>query len=270
MNEVQKDMRTPIEIALGIDENGMTTASKLYEFLELSPSNYSKWCKTNITENEFAEENVDFSRFVIKYESGVGIKEREDFKLTAHFAKKLSCKGNGERAEQAREYFTTLEERVKQKVIDHSQLSPQMQMLYGMLDQMAQAEREAKEAKQIADSAKGIAEKAVEATENIKDEMITPYEDWRDDINSKVREIAIKADIPYQQMFSTLYKELELKAGCDLSTRQRNKRDRMNGVGCTKKEIDKETSKIAIIEEDKRIKQIFENIVRRYAMKYCA
>lgn len=268
MNKIQKDMRTPIEIALGIDENGMTTASKLYEFLELSPSNYARWCKSNIADNEFAEENIDFTPFFINEECGG--QATTDYKLTAHFAKKLSCKGNGERAEQAREYFTTLEERVKQKVIDHSQLSPQMQMLYGMLDQMAQAEREAKEAKQIADSAKGIAEKAVEATENIKDEMITPYEDWRDDINSKVREIAIKADIPYQQMFSTLYKELEQKAGCDLSTRQRNKRDRMNGAGCTKKEIDKETSKIAIIEEDKRIKQIFENIVRRYAMKYCA
>lgn len=52
-------MQTPIEIALGVDENGMTTASKLYSFLELNPSNYSKWCKTNITENEFAEENSD-------------------------------------------------------------------------------------------------------------------------------------------------------------------------------------------------------------------
>jgi len=101
-------MQTPIEIALGVDENGMTTASKLYDFLQLSPSNYSKWCKTNISENEFAEENVDFARFVIEYESGVGVKQREDFKLTAHFAKKLSCKGNGERAEQARGILHTL------------------------------------------------------------------------------------------------------------------------------------------------------------------
>lgn len=83
-------MQTPIEIALGVDENGMTTASKLYSFLELNPSNYSKWCKTNITENEFAEENIDFTRFVLEYESGVGTKKREDFKLTSKFARKLS------------------------------------------------------------------------------------------------------------------------------------------------------------------------------------
>ena len=99
--------------------------------------------------------------------------------------------------------------------------------------------------------------------------MMTPFINWRDDINSKIREIAIKTNVPYQQMFSTIYRDLEQKAGCDLATRQRNKRDRMEGAGSTKKEIDKETSKIAIIEEDKRIKQIFENIVRRYVMKYC-
>ena len=47
MNDLEEaKMQTPIEIALGVDENGMTTASKLYSFLELNPSNYSKWCKT--------------------------------------------------------------------------------------------------------------------------------------------------------------------------------------------------------------------------------
>ncbi len=54
------EFQTPIEIALGVDENGMTTAKRLYEFLELNPSNYSKWYKTNITENEFAIENEDY------------------------------------------------------------------------------------------------------------------------------------------------------------------------------------------------------------------
>lgn len=34
MNDLMnKVVQTPIEIALGIDENGMTTAKKLYEFL---------------------------------------------------------------------------------------------------------------------------------------------------------------------------------------------------------------------------------------------
>lgn len=61
MNDmIEKKMQTPIEIVLGIDENGMTTARKLYMFLELAPGNYARWAKKNITDNEFAEENVDF------------------------------------------------------------------------------------------------------------------------------------------------------------------------------------------------------------------
>ena len=53
--------QTPIEIALGIDENGMTTARKLYEFLGMDSRNYSRWARNNIIENEFAEENVDYN-----------------------------------------------------------------------------------------------------------------------------------------------------------------------------------------------------------------
>ncbi len=102
-------LQTPIEIALGIDENGMTTARKLYAFLELNPAHYARWFKSNITDNEFAEENIDFMPFTINGECGG--QATQDARLTAHFAKKLSCKGNGERAEQAREYFSTLDDK---------------------------------------------------------------------------------------------------------------------------------------------------------------
>ncbi len=59
---------TPIEVALGIDDDGFTMARKLYGWLELDQSNYSKWWKANITANEFAEEGRDFLPFVPKYE----------------------------------------------------------------------------------------------------------------------------------------------------------------------------------------------------------
>lgn len=101
---------TPIEIALGIDSDGMTTARKLYEFLEMDSRNYSRWTKSNITENPFAEENVDFEVLVINEENPKGGRPTQDFKLTANFAKKLSMQGKTERAEQAREYFIRVED----------------------------------------------------------------------------------------------------------------------------------------------------------------
>jgi len=47
-----------------VDNSGKITAKELYEFLELDLSNYSKWAKSNILENQFAEVNVDFIPFV--------------------------------------------------------------------------------------------------------------------------------------------------------------------------------------------------------------
>ena len=47
--------RTPIEVALGVDKDGFTTAKKLYQWLELDESHYSRWVSTNILENPFAE-----------------------------------------------------------------------------------------------------------------------------------------------------------------------------------------------------------------------
>lgn len=147
-NIVNSTLQTPIEIALGIDEYGMTTARKLYEFLELTPGNYARWCKSNITENDFAEEGIDYYSSSMKSEGKGNF--AEDFKLTAHFAEKLSCKGNGERAEQAREYFSTLDDKVKEVAINRQQLSPQMQMLMAMVESQARQELEQKrQAEQI-------------------------------------------------------------------------------------------------------------------------
>ena len=106
---------TPMELALGVDEEGNTTARKLYSFLELRPGDYSRWCKNKILENEFAIENTDFVRLLIDAETPTGGKiQREDYRLTASFAKKLAMGTHNERGEQAKTYFVKIEERVKQ------------------------------------------------------------------------------------------------------------------------------------------------------------
>ncbi|MBR2135438.1 MAG: antA/AntB antirepressor family protein [Bacteroidales bacterium] len=67
-NERTTDMKEMIrsrgptagENALAVDADGHTTARKLYEWLELSPGNYMRWVKQNITGNVFAEEGKDY------------------------------------------------------------------------------------------------------------------------------------------------------------------------------------------------------------------
>lgn len=265
MNEVKTiEFRTPIEVALDIDSEGMTTARKLYDFLGLAQGQFSRWAKSNITDNEFATENEDYWRFDIDVETPTGgIVKRDDYKLTAHFAKKLSVKGNSEKAEQAREYFTTVEERVKQKTIDVSQLSPQLRLMNMLVESMSKAEIEQKkQAEQIA--------KVETTVNNMKEIFIEPIGDWKNDINAKVREISVKSGIDYQTLYGQLYGELEMTAHCSLKRLQDNKVTRMEKAGNTKTAIKVATTKIAVIYDKPQLKAIFENIVKRYAMKYCA
>ena len=84
MNEIANaTMQTPIEIALGIDENGMTTARKLFDFLGMSPNNYSRWFKNNLTNNQFAEENIDYFPFLTKEECGGQAAQIQSLQLQA-------------------------------------------------------------------------------------------------------------------------------------------------------------------------------------------
>ena len=149
--------------------------------------------------------------------------------------------------------------RVRQIATD---LSPQMQMLYGMLDQMAQAERQAKEAKELAS-------KANESVENIKEAVKPIFDDWREEINRKFNRIQKNADKQFSILRGEMYEVLEHRAGCDLSTRLRNKKQRMADNGCTKTQINN-VNKMDVIEEDKRLREIFSKVVSEYEIKYCA
>ncbi len=113
--EVIETDLTPIEIALGVDEEGKTTARKLYEFLELNISNYAKWAKNKIIDNEFAVKNVDFIPFVLNDEHNPN--PTTDYKLTASFAKKLAMGTHNKKGELAKEYFIKIEEKLKQNII---------------------------------------------------------------------------------------------------------------------------------------------------------
>ncbi|MGN0276785.1 MAG: antA/AntB antirepressor family protein [Hominisplanchenecus sp.] len=114
-NEVFGDVQkqTPIEIALGVDEQGMTTAKKLYVFLEFDPSHYAKWFKKNILENNFAEENKDYWVFAPQCENPLGGRPTQDARLTASFAKKLSMMQKNQKGEAARNYFVGVENGAK-------------------------------------------------------------------------------------------------------------------------------------------------------------
>lgn len=264
MNEVETGkIQTPIEIALGIDEEGMTTARKLYDFLELAQGQFSRWAKTNITENEFATENEDWVRFDIDVETPTGgIVKRDDYRLTAHFAKKLSMKGNGAKAEEARDYFTTLEEHVKQKVIDLNQLSPELQMFQKIFNSVAEQQLEQKrQAEQL--------NHVEQRVESIREVVALDTTSWRDDTGNILRKISMElgGGQAYSQVRAESYELLSKRMGVNLKQRLTNKRRRMADEGICKSARDK-LSYVDIIAEDKKLIEGYTAIVKEMAIRY--
>lgn len=109
----KRQRQTPLEEALGIDEEGKTTARKLYKFLELDYKNYSRWVKMNIENNIFAELGEDYEVFFTHEEKYSRGRPTRDYKLTARFAKKLAMASNSPKGEMVRDYFIAVEERAK-------------------------------------------------------------------------------------------------------------------------------------------------------------
>lgn len=250
MNQTDK---TPIEIALGVDEKGMTTAKKLYEFLELHPSAYSRWFKQNILENGFAYENEDYFPFNTNVECGG--QASKDAKLTADFAKKLSMTAKNEKGEEARNYFVTVEKKAKTTALELQNLSPELQF-------MISAELKLKEHdQQLVDVQNQM--------QSMRSILGTDSVSWREDTNKLLRKIGnIFGDTnSYQEVRSESYDLLEKRMGVNLEIRLTNKRRRMADEGICKSRRDK-LNFLDVISDDKKLIEGYIAIVKELAIKY--
>lgn len=228
---------TPIEIALGIDENGMTTAKKLYDFLELNPGNYARWCKSNILENPFAEEGKDYYSSCMKSEGKGNF--ADDFKLTAHFAKKLSMTQKNQKGEAARDYFTKVEDGAKEMTLRMQEMSPQLQVMINMeLEQKRQAkeqERQAVELEQVKENQKVIAQALSRPVEK-------NFREW---VNESLSMIAESNNYPYigssQERYRAVraesYERLNRRRPCRLDLKVRNAKGNAANAGANNTQI---------------------------------
>lgn len=100
---------------LGIDFSlirvidGRVDARNLYEFLDLSRRQFSRWAKINILENPFAE--GEYMTFDIMSNGN----KTTNYYLTVPFAKKLSMQAKTVMGEKAREYFLKCESKLVEK-----------------------------------------------------------------------------------------------------------------------------------------------------------
>lgn len=155
------------------------------------------------------------------------------------------------------DYFT-----IKQTIVDRSQLSPQMQMLYGLIEQQAKQELEQKrQAERI---------ERIEQNQTAIREAFEPIhpDTWRKDITLKFNRIQKRSQIPWNELYVEMYKELDRRAGADTAIRLKNRRDRMRRDGISESDI-KRCTRMDVIQDDKRLRLIFEQIIREYEVKYC-
>lgn len=267
--ETDTSKLTPIEIALGIDENGMTTARKLYDFLGMDRSNYSRWVKSNIVENQFAEENVDFWALVTDDERNFNPNPTQDYKLTAHFAKKLSMTQKNQKGEEAREYFTKVEDGAKEMVLRMQEMSPQLQFMINMemeqKRQKAEQERQAEELLKVQENQKVITQALAKPVEM----------DFRTWVKNNISAVAGSENYPfigstkerYQAVWNESYERLNQKRSCRLSQRVARARGDAATAGATKRQIE-EINKLSIIERDKDLKPVYESVIREMLAVY--
>jgi phage anti-repressor protein len=242
--------QTPIEIALGVDEKGRATARKLYEFLELSKGQFSRWAKANITDNQFAEEGIDYEGFDIDVEGNIV----KDYNLTAAFAKKLSMTAKNEKGEQARNYFIKVEEGAVKLSSKIQELSPQLQLLINIELQQKQLQQEINNNKQ--------------EIQNMRDVITLSPASWRSDTTILINKIALELGgfEHIKDVREKSYKLLNERIGVDVQTRLTNKRRRMAEEGASKSKRDKLTI-LDVIADDKKLIEGYIAIVKEMAIK---
>lgn len=123
-----------------------------------------------------------------------------------------------------------------------------------MIDQIESAQKEAHEAKQ--------------AVRNIKDTIIHTDEDWRNWVNQQLNTIGFR-NKNYREVRKQSYDILENRARCRLNVRLNNLKERLEQAGAKKSKVNK-VSKLDVIEEDTRLKEIYTSVVEKLVIKYSA
>ncbi|KIN81970.1 hypothetical protein SD74_07235 [Clostridium botulinum] len=165
--------------------------------------------------------------------------------------------------DKAWDQFDNLEEtyfRVKENKVEVNQLSPELQMFNNLFKALATTELEQKKLNVAVQETK----EEVQAIRTVVE--ITPSKSWRSETNRLMTKICFKLK-DYQKPKEEVYKALQERAGCDLKIRLKNMRARLALQGVTKSKLD-ELNYLDVIEQDKKLIEIYTAIVKDMAIKH--
>ena len=245
---------TPAPITIN-EESGTVSARELHGALKIE-TRFNDWFP-RMVEYGFSE-GMDFYSNMSKTSESGG-RPSTDYDISFDMAKEICMIQRSEIGTKIRRYFISIE---KRHTSNMKVLSPQMQIILSMADQMAQAE-----IKQL--QMQEHLKKVDTSLENIKEAVRPVFDNWRDEINKKFNRIQRNCSTDFRFLRTEMYNELDRRAGADIHTRLRNMKDRMTEQGSTKTAVSN-LNLMDVIEDDKKLREIFSKIVSEYEIKYCA
>ncbi len=142
--------------------------------------------------------------------------------------------------------------------------SPQPMTTAQMFAMQAQVNLEQEQRLTALESRTERNEQTMQKTLDIFSAPATSPDDWAEAMNHQINTLVERYEANHQKYRSDLYKELESTAGVDLTLRQTRLRNRMRKAGATVSEC-KSVSKLQVVARDRKLRPIFESIVRRRA-----
>ncbi|MDO6634124.1 Rha family transcriptional regulator [Bacillus thuringiensis] len=157
--------------------------------------------------------------------------------------------------------FNRMKEYIKKK-LDTSQLSPELQMFNKMFTVLANQEIEQKRlSKEVIETK--------EKVESISEIVALNTTDWRKETTTLLNKISSKLGgfEMYRSIRNESYDILEHRANANLNIRVTNTQKKMALEGVPKSRINK-VSKLDVINDDKRLLEIYLAVVKEMAIKY--
>lgn len=246
---------TPLEVALQVDENGWTTAKRLYDFLELDPSHYQRWCNDRILNNPY----VDSSEYspLGANTSKKGGKPTTDYAISANLAKMLAVASKSPKGEQVKQYLTQFErasavtiQKLMTVIQQQAQTITELSNRISLLEQTTETKLISLEAK-IASIDSGV---------QTMDEASAA---WATDMYHKVCDLCQyyeKADgskYTFIEMLSRMIKDVEIRIGTSFSYYVDDYKIR--------KQVREMPKRLDVIAYNDRLLIAFEAIYKKYA-----
>lgn len=155
------------------------------------------------------------------------------------------------------------------KRLDTSQLSPELQMFQKIFNSVAEQQLEQKKlAQKVVETEQKMVE-TEKKVDNISEIVALNSTDWRKDTTNIINKIAYKTGgyDQHRNIRNESYELLEQRANANLNIRLINKQKKMALEGVLKSKINK-VSKLDVIDEDKRLLEIYLAVVKEMAIKY--